>query len=146
MSRRKTNGLLRRDIKNGERWWRNHNTNGANHLLSIRRINMLEWTPKELKNYPHFDNYLDINEILKIVKDPRRVAQNPFFPFLQFKKIIKQYRKKGEKKKKERIIRYACRRDSYIYEYYRYKLQPLYEQKLLDYDCHVVNDLLSLGS
>lgn len=97
------------------------------------RKHVIEWVPK-LKNYPHFDEYLDENEINDIVNSPQRVAQNPFFPFIQFKKNIKKFRKPGGKKKKERIIRYASRRDSYIYAFYRHKLQPLYEKKLIEYE------------
>jgi hypothetical protein len=44
---------------------------------------MQDWKP-DLKRYPHFDQVLSLKEIDAIVKDPKRVAANAFFPFIRY--------------------------------------------------------------
>ena len=87
---------------------------------------MTDWKP-ELKRYPHFDKPLHEEEIIRIVTDPARVAQNAFFPFMLYNKTVERF---GRKEKK-RPIRYAARRDAYIFAYYRHMLSELYEARLL---------------
>jgi len=87
---------------------------------------MEDWTPK-LKNYPHFDAPIPEDQIYEIVKDPSKVAQNAFMPFIVYEQKAMKF---DREKKKPRPIRYACRRDSYIYSYYRSLLSQRYEGKL----------------
>lgn len=88
----------------------------------------------DLKHYPHFDALISKQEIIRLVTDPSRVAENTFFPFLMFNKEWQPFRKKpdGKPPKKKRQIRYGARRDAYIFSYYRSILSPLYEKKLLE--------------
>jgi len=86
---------------------------------------MNEWKPN-LKRYPHFDKYLPEEEILRIVSDPQRVAANSFFPFILYDQITERFGRTS----KGRPIRYAARRDAYIFSYYRHVLSALYEEKL----------------
>lgn len=98
---------------------------------------MSEWKPK-LKSYPHFDKHLSEDKILKIVTDPQAVAQNKFYPFMLFHETRMKFggkkhdREKAEARprSKPRPIRYAARRDSYIFAYYRHLLSQRYEEKL----------------
>lgn len=92
-----------------------------------KRVPMKKWTPK-LKHYPHFDKYLREEEIFRIVTTPELVAANAFFPFLLFNKNTERF----GRKKKSRPIRYAARRDAYIFAYYRHILSKFYEAKLLE--------------
>lgn len=99
---------------------------------------MNDWIPK-LKAYPHFDKHLPEEEILRIVTDPNAVAQNRFYPFMLFHETRPKFGgKKQERgnearpKGKPRPIRYASRRDSYIYSYYRHLLSLQYETKLAE--------------
>lgn len=86
---------------------------------------------KDLKRYPHFDKPLAIKEVEELVSDPKRVAANSFFPLLQYTKKWQPFREKGGKPTpKTRPIRYAARRDSYIYSYYRHLLSTGYEAEL----------------
>lgn len=88
---------------------------------------------KELqKNYPHFDAPISLKNIEKLVTSPTTVAKNAFFPFLCYHDEWQPYRKKGGGKpeKKSRPIRYASRRDAYIFSYYRSILSELYEKQL----------------
>ena len=47
------------------------------------RESMTDWRPRErdLKHYPHFDKFLPLDEIERIVTDPERVRMNKFYPF-----------------------------------------------------------------
>ena len=85
--------------------------------------------PSDLKRYPHFDKYLPAEEAVAIATDPERVAANPFFPFLRYIKMWKPYRP-TDKPAKERPIRYASRRDAYIFARYRHLLAQGYETEL----------------
>jgi hypothetical protein len=100
-----------------------------------RPSNSSVWNPsfEDLKHYPHFDAPLKLSEIRKIVNDPVRVSQNAFFPLIQYEKRWQPFRgsKKNTKPEpKVRKIRFAARRDAYIYAKYRKILSPLYESKL----------------
>ena len=91
-----------------------------------------ELTPQDLKNYPHFDAPLAIDEIQRLVTDPARVARNAFYPFMLFYDEWQPYRTlaSGRPEKKTRPIRYAARRDAYIFAHYRRILSELYEARL----------------
>lgn len=98
---------------------------------------MTEWQVKgsDLKRYPHFDQVLSRDEIMAIVSDPKRVAQNKFYPLLRYSKRWQPFRReKGsgtpKPKPKDRPIRYAARRDAYIFAYYRHLLTQPYEAEL----------------
>ncbi len=94
---------------------------------------MDSWQPKRKKTYPHFDRLISDETISKIVTDPIRVAENKFFPFILFVKKYKPYDKKTPRALrdiKDRKIRYACRKDAYIFERYRGLLVPCYEAAL----------------
>jgi hypothetical protein len=83
---------------------------------------------------PHLDSPLTKREAEALASDPSKVASHPFYPFLQRKQRWTQFAPKGatpeEVKVKERPIRYASRRDSYIFGHYRELLNPLYEKEL----------------
>jgi hypothetical protein len=96
---------------------------------------MLAWKPKRKKTYPHFDRLLSDEKISQIVHDSAQVAANKFYPFILFVKKFKRYDAEVERAKripKTREIRYACRRDAYIFEYYRGLLAPEYERALVE--------------
>lgn len=94
---------------------------------------MDEWILNEadLKRYPHFDRPMSVENILKVVRNPDLVSRNAFFPFLSYEEAWQPFRDKGDRpSRKSRPIRYACRRDAYIFAYYRHQLASLYEAKL----------------
>lgn len=89
----------------------------------------------DLKRYPHFDQILKPEEIAALVTNPVRVAENSFFPLLRYNKGWQPFRPGSESKKtrpkpKDRPIRYAARRDAYIFAYYRHLLSEPYEAEL----------------
>ena len=90
------------------------------------------WEPntKHQKQYPHFDAPLPLKELADIANEPKRVEANSFFPFLQFKRSWVPFRADGYRDPKERLIRFASRRDSAIFSRYRALLSDLYEAHL----------------
>jgi hypothetical protein len=89
------------------------------------------WEPK-LKKYPHFDHAMSVPKIIELVTDPARVAANTFYPFLLYYQRWQPFRDAdgGKPEKKKRPIRYASRRDAYIFAYYRHLLVAPYEALL----------------
>jgi Reverse transcriptase (RNA-dependent DNA polymerase) len=107
--------------------------------LSPARLPLDAWHLKEsdLKKYPHFDSFISIADAEILATDPIRVAQHKFFPFILYEQRYNRFAKKGMKGKvKLRPIRYAPRRDAYIYLYYRYILSKLYEVELTKLGLH----------
>ncbi|MEY4706718.1 MAG: hypothetical protein RJB58_441 [Pseudomonadota bacterium] len=90
------------------------------------------WRPKRRKNYPHFDGHLNDVAIDALVKSPGRVQRNPFFPFIVFKKKFNRFGITTPRNAREKIrqLRYAARKDAYIYEFYRQIISVLYENQL----------------
>jgi hypothetical protein len=94
---------------------------------------------KDLKNYPHFDRLISPEKLLEIVTDPEKVRINAFFPFLQYSKKYQPFRRKSKKPNvKQRLIRYASRRDAAIFSYYRFLLSQPYEARLATLGIHDV--------
>jgi hypothetical protein len=96
---------------------------------------MSDWrlSTNDLKRYPHFDRHISLDEANALVRNPERVRANAFFPFISYIEAWRPFRKKvAVAGKKERIIRYAARRDAYIFAYYRHLLSVHYERKLLE--------------
>jgi len=94
---------------------------------------MEEWHLKEsdLKKYPHFDSLISVKEAEALAADPDRVAKHAFYPFMLYPQRWTRFAEKGKKGKlKERPIRYAARRDAYIFSRYRHILSQSYEIEL----------------
>jgi len=79
----------------------------------------------------HFDKRLPLKEAYRTVTDPERVKANAFYPFIKYTKNYQPFRDGEDKpEKKTRLIRYASRRDAYIFSYYRHLISEKYELKL----------------
>lgn len=92
---------------------------------------MVDWVPT-LKHYPHFDKPIRPKDIDKLVRNPDAVARNSFYPFMRFEEKWQPFRYKqgGKPEKKKRQLRFASRRDAYIYSFYRHLLREPYEAAL----------------
>ena len=85
----------------------------------------------DLKRYPHFDSPIAPSEAEALARDPARVALHAFYPFMLYTQRWNRFAAKYHKGKvKERPIRYAARRDAYIFSYYRHLLSERYEVEL----------------
>jgi len=109
-----------------------------------------EFSPKDLKHYPHFDRRLSIKEAEDIVSDPDRVASNKFYPFFLYHETWQPFRTadKERPKPKSRPIRYAARRDAYILTHYRRILAEKYEERLTTLgieDCPIAYRKIPMG-
>lgn len=94
---------------------------------------MPSWSiaPGDLKKYPHFDGLISAHEAEALATDPALVATHTFYPFMLYVDKWKKFGSKGARGKiKERPIRFAARRDAYIYSYYRHVLSEKYEAEL----------------
>lgn len=101
----------------------------------VREMSDWQLTPRALKHYPHFDSLISASEAEKLVKDPLQVASHPFYPFIRFIKRWNRFAKTGKLgEEKSRELRYAARRDAYIFSYYRHILSELYESELYRLD------------
>ena len=91
----------------------------------------IDWSPA-LKHYPHFDKPIRPNDIEALVRDADAVSRNSFYPFMRFEEKWQPFRDKqgGKPDKKIRQLRFASRRDAYIYSYYRHLLRDPYEAAL----------------
>lgn len=91
----------------------------------------IDWSPA-LKYYPHFDKPIRPNDIEALVRNPDAVSRNSFYPFMRFEEKWQPFRDKqgGKPDKKIRQLRFASRRDAYIYSYYRHLLREPYEAAL----------------
>lgn len=97
----------------------------------------MEWRleAKKLKRYPHFDSDISAVDAETLAKNPESVASHSFCPFMRYIERWNKWSEKGQKgKPKERPIRYAARRDSYILSYYRHLLSVRYESILKKFD------------
>lgn len=94
---------------------------------------MADWSldAKSLKKYPHLDPVISASEAEAYALDPARVAHHAFYPFIEYPNRWTKYAKKGARgKEKKRKIRYAARKDAYIYSRYRHLLSGRYEAQL----------------
>lgn len=96
------------------------------------------------RGYSHIDRPLSFDAAEKLVKNAKRVEQNVFFPFLGYTDRKRRFgidkspssksipRKNRPKiiKFKDRELKYASHRDSYIYSYYAHILSEKYEKFL----------------
>ncbi len=94
---------------------------------------MEDWhlTKSDLKKYPHFDPLISANDAEALATDADRVTKHAFYPFMLYPQRWTRFAAKSTKGKiKERPIRYAARRDAYIFSYYRHILSQRYEAEL----------------
>lgn len=101
--------------------------------LSPLEVVIEEWDLNEsdLKRYPHFDSHISPIEAKSLATDPRKVKSHTFYPFMLYEQRWTRFSPKGQiGKPKSRPIRYAARRDAYIFSYYRYLLSQRYEAEI----------------
>jgi hypothetical protein len=94
---------------------------------------MDEWRLKktDLKKYPHFDPVIPAKKAESYATDESCVAHHAFYPFIRYRQRWTRFAGRGEKGDvKERPIRYASRRDAYIFSRYRHALSQRYEAEL----------------
>lgn len=102
-----------------------------------------EWVKKEKekiendkkRRYLHFDSRITLinQKLLDEVFNPDYVVRRFFYPFLHDLQVIRKYKKVNGRKfidKKERPLCYASHKDAFIFSWYAYILDHLYEIKI----------------
>lgn len=85
----------------------------------------------DLKKYPHFDPVISARKAEAYAADANCVARHTFYPFIRYSQRWTRFAPKGGRGiVKERPIRYAARRDAYIFSRYRHVLSEKYELEL----------------
>jgi hypothetical protein len=90
---------------------------------------------RDLKGYPHFDSIISAAEAEAYATNAKLVASHTFYPFIRYIQRWNRFAPEGATgRSKERPIRYAARRDAYIFSYYRHLLSEPYEAALKKYN------------
>lgn len=85
----------------------------------------------KIKKYPHFDADLTSAKADSLANDPQAVSKHAFYPFIEYSEGYTKFAVKGKSgERKSRPIKYASRRDSYIYSKYRSILVSALEKEL----------------
>lgn len=97
-------------------------------------MDLQDWKSKHKKRryYAHFDTKVSLNQVWDYISDPRRVAAHGFYPFIHYTLSFIKFHKESENKTKlkTREICYSAHIDRYIYQYYGYKLNRIYNLRV----------------
>lgn len=95
-------------------------------------MNLQEWKNKNGKgrNYAHFDQKVSLYRVWNYISDPRAVAMHGFYPFIHYTLSFVKYSKEIGRKPKIREIAYSAHIDRYIFQYYGYKLNQFYNNRV----------------
>jgi len=96
-------------------------------------MNIDEWKIKhqDRRYYTHFDPKYSLSEVWNYISDSKKVSEHSFYPFIHYQLKFKKYSKKKGVKIKERDISYAAHKDRFIFQYYAYKLNQIYNSRLV---------------
>lgn len=93
-----------------------------------------EWkksVKEQPRSYTHFDRRISLGKAWGYISVPNKVTRHGFYPFIRFTIKINKYNKKKRKKvTKEREVCYSAHKDRYIYQYYAYLLNEMYNERL----------------
>lgn len=92
----------------------------------------VENSKKSYKYYTHFDKKIRLFNSKAYITNVAAVSKHSFFPFIKFTKKMTKYNKKSGRKLKERTIMYSSHIDRYIYKYYSFNLNDLYNKKVIE--------------
>ncbi len=98
-------------------------------------MNLDQWKIKNHKarNYAHFDKKISLNKVWNYIETPKNIEKHSFYPFIYYEQKFEKFdSSKAEKcKEKKRPICYSAHTDRYIFSYYGYKLNQLYNERLM---------------
>ncbi|MDU8672374.1 reverse transcriptase/maturase family protein [Paenibacillus polymyxa] len=98
-------------------------------------MDIQEWKIKNQRRrkYSHFDSKVSLDRVWKYISNPNKVAVHGFYPFIHYTLSFLKYSKNGGVKKKTREICYSSHIDRFIYQYYGYRLNQYYNDKVKQY-------------
>lgn len=105
--------------------------------MKVKKIIVKKWKEKtkESKTYLHFDNKKNstCKKIVNYIKNPKKIEQHSFYPFLHSQIIFKKFNKDNPKEPKLKIreINYSAHIDRLIFSYYSQILNSYYNNYVL---------------
>lgn len=95
-------------------------------------MTLQEWKVKHRKgrSYAHFDAKVSLDTVWNFINDPIKVATHSFYPFIHFPKKNRKMKSGHKVEPKIREIYYSAHLDRYIYQYYSFKLNQLYNERI----------------
>ena len=85
---------------------------------------------RRIVRYAHFDPKLSLERCWKDISSPEKVATHAFMPFIHYTKSMRKVKNGKKQDPKTREIFYAAHKDSWIYRYYAYLLNELYNERV----------------
>lgn len=118
------------------------NHSNRSKLQSLSSSSQIDFKKYYIKGYLHFDKPVKIEHFYKYLKNPQKINNHAFLPFIYYPmnstKFTKVEEKNGhyikDKKKTKRDIYYAGHKDSMIYKYYGDLLNDAYNNYALEYE------------
>lgn len=95
-------------------------------------MNLEEWKLKNKKSrdYAHFDPKVSLDRVWNYISDPRAVAKHGFYPFIHYTLSFLKYNKNVGTNPKKREICYSAHIDRFIYQYYGFKVNQYYNNRM----------------
>lgn len=84
------------------------------------------------RNYAHFDKKVSLKDIWGYISDPQNIKEHGFYPFIHYQMINKKFNKNKGTSMKTRELCYSAHIDRYIFQYYGYKLNQLYNERVVN--------------
>ena len=85
---------------------------------------------KPLANYAHFDYRVSLDQCWNYISDPEKVAHHGFYPFIHYTIKSRKVKKGKSSGIKKRDIYYSAHLDGWIYKYYAYQLNEIYNLRV----------------
>ncbi len=107
--------------------------------MEIKKTDIKE-KHKNIRTYAHFDKRLSFNSAWHKISNPKYIETHSFYPFFKYTLTFNKYNKCDGIKEKTRDVAYASHIDRYVYMFYSYKFNKVYNKKLsmLDMDKNVI--------
>lgn len=95
-------------------------------------VKLSDWKEKNKgrRSYAHFDNRVSLNEVWDYIRIPENIVTHGFYPFIHYVQSFHKYSSNEGIKQKEREICYSAHIDRCIFQYYGYKLNQLYNERV----------------
>lgn len=95
-------------------------------------MDIQEWKTKNNKSrrYTHFDEKVSLDRIWDYISDKNKIKRHGFYPFIHYTLSYVKYNKKEGTKEKKREICYSAHIDRFIYQYYGFKINRVYNERL----------------
>ncbi len=94
-------------------------------------MDIQEWKFKNRsRRYTHFDEKVSLDRVWDYISDPNKIIKHGFYPFIHYTLSFVKYNKFEGTKEKKREICYSAHIDRFIYQYYGYKLNQVYYERL----------------